>query len=206
MANELNPLEEEEPGSLNPTKEDEEEIEEDLFEEDISEEEKSKIALETLNKITGKNYKSLDDYQKSEKERDKAFSQRKPQKEVPSPKTTTSIDPDIQEALLFATHPELREAPEALKELREAADLKGKSVFAVYKESTYLQNRAKEESSIPAGNPDAARVMAPSAAVPQKKSDIKPTEEDIRVANRYFGGNVERYLKVKKNDSGVNKK
>lgn len=198
MTDELNPYEEEESDSLNPKQEDEEGVDESLFEEDISEEEKSKIALETLNKITGKNYKSLDDYQKSEKERDRAFAQKKPQKESPKPKAVQqSVDQDMQEALLFATHPELRDAPEAMKELKEAADLKGMSVFSVYKESYYLQNRAKEESSGSEEERNAGKVMSPSASVAPKKNDVKPTEQDVRIAQKYFHGDIERYMKAK---------
>lgn len=209
MSNELNPLEEEEPGSLTPELEDEEEIEGDLFGDDeISDEEKTRIALETLNRVTGKTYKSLEDYAKSEKERDKLFAQTTPpKKEKPEPRPAQqAMDPDIQEALLYATYPELRNAPETVKELQEAASLKGKSLFSIYKESTYLRNRAKDESSGTEEDANKERVFVPGPVVHPKKGETKPTEEDVRIATKYFHGDVERYMKVKAQGSGVIKK
>lgn len=191
---------------LNQDEEDEFEVEEDDANANtLSDEEKERIALDAYNKATGKNYKSMADVVKSEKERDKLFAQhpRKVTKDNIPTNTgqpaaeSQQLDPEVLESVIITRYPELGAAPETLRELKEAAELKGVSMFAVYKESNYLQNRAKNESSSRvADEENRGRVSSPSGNEPGKPK-LKYTVEDKRIADKFFKGDVARYLKHK---------
>lgn len=112
------------------------------------------LALEKLNEVTGKNYKSLEDYAKSEKERDKLFSMTPEKREEylkekypeevkeedpkPQPKQPTKVN--VEEELLLSQNPE---AKHVLDELRDMAKEKKTDVLSLYRESKYFQGEAK---------------------------------------------------------------
>lgn len=205
----LNPGEEEEVivDTLNLDEEEELEVEEDGTEQkELSDEEKEKIALEVHNKKTGKNYKSWEDVAKSERERDKAFAQNPPKKEAdkkpakpaqPAEKSAPTLDADVVEEVMFMRYPELVAAPETRKELKELAELKGVTELSLYRQSEYFKNRAKSESESSEGEErDKSRISKPS--VPDGGTrKIVATKEDVRIAQKYFGGDIAKYLKHK---------
>jgi hypothetical protein len=202
---ELNPNPEEQ--DLNLDEEDDFEFEED--DNELSDDEKEKIALEIHNKKTGKSFKSWDDVAKSVKEADKAFAQHPPKKKVenvtppvaqpvekPEGKPQT-LDADLAEEVMLMRFPELASATDTRKELKELAALKGVSELSLYKTTTYFQNKAKEESESKKemeGNKE--RIGSPSApdgGVPK----TKVTKEDVKIAEKFFGGDIARYMKSK---------
>jgi len=194
--------------TLNPDDaEDDFEIEEDdTATVEISDDEKEKIALEVHNKKTGKNYKTWDDVVKSEKQRDIAFAQNPPKKkedvvetivEQPVAVAGGQLDSETLDALLLTTFPDLRNAPETLAELKEISQLRKESPISVMNKSDYLKNRAKGESSEHSEvEATRKRVTSPSGVVIEKRT-IKVTKEDVRIADKFFQGDVKRYLKYK---------
>lgn len=208
----LNPGEEEDVvvDTLNLDEEEEFEVEEDDEEQpkELSEAEKEKIALEVHNAKTGKNYKSWEDVAKSERERDIAFAQTPPEKK-PKAKTaqpaqpvahaTSTLDAEVVEEVMLIRYPELAAAPETRVELKELAELKGVSELSLYKQSTYFQNKAKTESeSSNDEERNKERILKPSVPDGGTKKVIA-TKEDVRIANKMFGGDVAKYLKFKQN-------
>jgi len=113
-------------------------------------------ALTEYNQRVGKNYKSWDEVEKSEKERDKEFVKKGTQKQA------SVVDEDLAEEVLLTKHPE---AEAKIEEIREQAKLMGVSVLKLFRESTYYQNECKaiaaakkseEETKAKIGSPTGA--------------------------------------------------
>jgi hypothetical protein len=210
---ELNPKN----GGQKPNQDEEDEFDfefeedEDAGEEDVpvTDEEAERIALDIHNKKTGKNFKSWDDVAKSVKEADKAFAQnpqKKKPEETPAPQAQPvkkpevkpqTLDANVVKQVMFLSFPELRTAPETLSELKEAAELKGVSELSLYESNQYLQNKAKAESNIQTEtDKNKGRIAKPSGSdggVPK----MKVTKEDVKMAEKFFGGDIKRYMKNK---------
>lgn len=117
---------------------------------DTSEEEREnakKSFLETYNKMSGKNFKSIDALVKSTKEADKAFAQGGVNKSKPAAEPTKETAkpepmkvPKVVETLYFNARPE---AKEVWEEVEKAARLTGKDPFELYESSKYFQNEAQ---------------------------------------------------------------
>ncbi len=120
-------------------KEDESDDEEE--DDDKLDDEASMRALSAYNKRVGKDYKSWDDVAKSEKERDKAISDRGRQqhKEAGNSKLKTPVSA-TEERLLKLEDPSV---VHVLDELKEDAKASGKSVLELWDKSSYYKKEAK---------------------------------------------------------------
>lgn len=167
----------------------------DLFPED--KEEKKDEFLAQINKIEGRNYKSIDDYAKTVKERSKAFSEqgrkaKEEKKEEPKSKDT-SVSPVIKN-LYFKANPEAQSVWDDLV-VPEAKRL-GKDPFELYETSKYLKGEAKvrfEEAEEKDKN--GKKVAKPSSKISGKGGgEAELTDADRALLNRR-PGLMEKYNK-----------
>lgn len=200
MPDELN-LEAEEDKTSNPLEGDESSSSDDLEEVFADEEESSSSDTETLaaiNQKSGKNFKSLDDVAKSLKQADKLFAEQgqkaKEKAKSSNPDNQPSNNEDVLEEIILVKHPE---AEHVLKDIKQIAKSTGRNIMKVYREETWLQEKARAEekrlkdegkisspaSSIEGQGYDAkkighlsARDKALMARYGLKEKDIKPSE------------------------------
>jgi hypothetical protein len=168
------------------------EIDEDETEEGDEEvKEGDQEFIDKVNKETGKNFKSVEAITKSLKQMDKEFAEKgQIKKEVKS--VVADGNEDITEELLLVKNPE---AETVLDDVKAVADAKynGNRVKA-YREEAWLQEKAKIEMQ---KEENIKKIKSPSSDVRHVEPSVKVTDEDKRIADKYFGGDIARYLKVK---------
>lgn len=154
-----------------------EEVISELFPEDN--EEKKEEFLAQINKIEGRNYKSIDDYAKTVKERQKAFSEQgRKEKEVKEVKDAPQKVSPVIKSLYFKANPE---AQTVWDEVVEAA--KDKDPFELYESSKYFQKEAQTRyAEAQEKDKNGKKVSKPS----QKISGIAGEYEELSEADRAF--------------------
>lgn len=159
--------------------------------ENINEGEKEFI--DKVNNATGKNFPSIEAIAKSLKQQDKDFAE-KGQQAKKNVSQNVNNEIDITEELLLIKNPE---AEIVLEDIRAVADSKynGNKKLA-YQEEVWLQNKAQIEMQ---KEENIKKIKKPSSSVRSVEPSAKATDEDIRIANKYFGGDINRYMKVKSN-------
>jgi len=105
--------------------------------------------LKRVNELEGRNYKSIEAYKKTLKERNKAFATKPKTEEVKN-------NPTVLENLYFKANPEAQGVWDMVK--KEASALK-KDPFELYESSEYLKGEAKARA-VKEGN--AGKVSTPS--------------------------------------------
>ena len=155
--------------------------------------EKDQEFINKVNEETGKNFKSVEAITKSLKQMDKDFADKGQQKKVVKPVVkVTDSNEEITEELLLVKNPE---AESVLDDVKAVADAKyGGNRVKAYREEAWLQEKAKIEMQ---KEENIKKIKSPSSSVRSVEPSAKVTDEDKRIADKYFGGDIARYLKVK---------
>lgn len=159
--------------------------------ENINEGEKEFI--DKVNNATGKAFPSIEAIAKSLKQQDKDFAE-KGQQAKKNVSQNVNDEIDISEELLLIKNPE---AEIVLKDIRAVADSKyGGNKRKAYQEETWLQNKAQIEMQ---KEENIKKIKKPSNSVRGVEPSAKVSDEDKRIAYKYFGGDINRYMKAKSN-------
>lgn len=148
--------------------------------------------LKRVNEIEGRNYKSIEAYQKTVKERHKAFSESGQQKES-SQEQKTSYDDEVIEEVALAKYPE---AEHVLDQAKDIAAKTGRSLLKVLREESWLIDKAKSISEAKKEEEESkSKINAPSSRIQKetKWDSITPEEvdklsdEDFEKYSEYMG-------------------
>lgn len=147
--------------------------------------------IDRVNEETGKNFKSVEAITKSLKQMDKDFAE-KGQQTKKNVSQNLDNESDISEELLLIKNPE---AETVLDDIKVVADSKyGGNKIKAYREESWLQEKATNEMQ---KEENIKKIKSPSSSVRSVEPSAKISDEDRRVADKYFGGDVTRYMKVK---------
>lgn len=129
-----------------------------------------------INEVTGKNYKSLDDFKKSQADADKALANRGRDKQPA--KQANSRDRLVEE-FFFDKHPEAKDK-EQWEYVEKQAQILKRDPVDLYLESDLLQERLKSAHSKKQEDTDANdRMMKPSNKIDTKvKTEANPYDRD----------------------------
>lgn len=153
-------------------------VEEETTEEtsDSSGEDKGmpEMSIDKYNEMTGKSYKSWDDVAKSEKERDKFFSEQGNKNDEASKPTAPA---DITEEVMGIKHPEFVHVKDELDKIAENEKI---DILTAYRKYSYLQKEAKalaEEAK--EKEKSANSISAPSSRIQSNRDFSNVKDEDI---------------------------
>lgn len=162
MSEDIKPTEEDEREPLNPTDGDDSEDSSDTpsdvpdhtedggDDDELSEDDKA-VALKAINKVSGKNFTSLEKAAKSLHHAEVIAAEKGKQKDTPKPVESAtppviSDSPEVIEELLLTRYPEAQHVLQNDKlrsELDALAKAKGVSILKIYRESGYFQSEGK---------------------------------------------------------------
>lgn len=135
--------------------------------------------LAKVNKIEGRNYKSIEAYEKSVKERARAFSEQGQQKKAEEKSNTTSsvADTEVFTELLLVRNPEAELVKEDLEQVAEAK-YEG-NLLKAYRAESWLQDKAKSLSEKEQKKKESeGKTSTPSFTVDGKKTKLNLSEAD----------------------------
>jgi len=163
--------------------------EEPIVETPTGEEKDDKAFLDSVNEKTGKDFKSIDALAKTVKQIDKEFAKKGQLKEE-----VLGDKEEITQELLLVKNPEAETVLDDIKKL--ATDKYGGNLKKAYDNEGWIREKAKFEMT---KRENLKKIKSPEAGIKTEEPITKLTDEDKRIADKYFGGDYTRYLKVKKN-------
>lgn len=166
---------------------------ESLFEDESDPEAEKAKLLAQINKIEGRNYRSIEDYQKTVKERNKAFSERgrekgKEKSEAPKP----SGDFRYAEKLLTIENPEAKHVVEDLRQLSKETGLDPLEAWEKY---SWIRKEAKSRAEEAEDkDKNGKKVSKPSSNISGTGVHVELTPEEVAFLRRR-GISKEEYIK-----------
>ena len=146
--------------------------------------------IDRVNEETGKDFKNIEGITKSLKQSDKDFAEKGQQtKKIVS----QNNDIEMSEELLLIKNPE---AETVLDDIQIVADSKyNGNKLQAYRNETWLQEKATNEMQ---KEENIKKIKSPSSSVRSVEPSAKVTDEDKRIADKFFSGDITRYMKTKK--------
>ena len=104
----------------------------------------------------------------------------------------------LAEEVLISKIPELGKSESAMESIRIIAEKTGLDIFTVVEQNEWIIEKAQSEAKRE-GNKN--KVSDPAGDVREDAdAKLQITKEDRRIADKFFGGNVKRYLKYKQSN------
>lgn len=166
----------------------------ELFSEDNEEDGKEKF-LDQVNKIEGRNYKSIDDYAKTVKERNKAFSEQgrkaKEEAEKAQEQSKTSGDKYAEKLLIL----ENKNSKYVMDELKEISKERGIDILEAWDKFSWIRKEADSKAEeAEEKEKNGKKVSKPSAKVSGTGGTEDLSDADRALLSRR-PGLMEKYLK-----------
>lgn len=163
----------------------------ELFSDDNSDSEKEKF-LEQINKIEKRNYKSIEDYVKTVKERQKAFSEQG-RKKVEEPKNQPVIGDRYAEKLLKLENPK---SQYVMDELKQVAKERGIDILEAWDKFSWIRKEADSKAEeAEEQEKNGKKISKPTAKISGKSKGGGELSEADRALLSRRPGLMEKYLK-----------
>jgi len=137
--------------------------------------------LKRVNEAEGRNYKSVEDWQKSVKNRNDTISKLSAKKKDEAPEKTVTTP--YVERILSIENPE---AKYVMEEMKEEAKRRGVDVIQVWDSSKYFQKEAQTRAAEnEKDNENKKRVSSPSQKVPGNPLGVDISKADFEVISKF---------------------